>query len=491
MKKILIAILMMWPLCGWAQSPEEEGLQEVVEAIVRDEALENALVSVCVRTADGGTLVDIEAGRMMVPASNMKLITTGAAMHSLGADYRFETKIGHDGRIEDGVLYGNLYVVGGGDPTIGSKDSIAVDINRTFAQWKAILDGAGISRIEGRIVGDGRFFDGMSEHPTWLWNDIGTYYGAGATGLMFYENMQSFSVRAGTEVGSPVKIRPSYPRTPWMEFRYDCTTGEKGTGDQLYMYTSDLAPVAEIRGTFGIDRAEKRVDCSNKFPEYTCAAYFATYLKTNGISCPGGAADFRLCRDVETPDSLTILGSTCSPSLERIVFATNHASNNLYAETLYRTLGKAETGKACYDSCSVALRNIFNSLGVNPKGSNIVDGSGLSRQNYISADFMCRFLGAMMSSDCFSDYILTIPSPGSNGTLLYNMSSYSDTAKSRIKVKSGSMNGIRCYSGYVLPDRGGKDKIIVFSIMTNNCTAPSWKVRQLQDKIMAAIADFD
>ena len=97
---------------------------------------------------------------------------------------------------------------------------------------------------------------------------------AGVTGLMFYENIQSFNVSAGAEPGAPVNISPSYPAVPWMEFRYDCETGKAGTGDQLYMYTSDLAPVAEIRGTYGLERGKKRLDCSNKFPEYTCAVYF-------------------------------------------------------------------------------------------------------------------------------------------------------------------------------------------------------------------------
>jgi D-alanyl-D-alanine carboxypeptidase/D-alanyl-D-alanine-endopeptidase (penicillin-binding protein 4) len=123
----------------------------------------------------------------------------------------------------------------------------------------------------------------MMEHPAWLLEDIGTYYGAGTTGLMFYENMQSFRVSAGAEIGDSINIEPSYPEVPWMEFRYNCTTAEAGTGDQLFMFTSDLAPVAEIRGTFGVDRAAKRLDCSNKFPEYTCAYYFKEFLKSTMI----------------------------------------------------------------------------------------------------------------------------------------------------------------------------------------------------------------
>ncbi len=466
---------------------EVEGLQKVVETIVEDPALGEAVISICVRTGDGNTLVDIDGDNMVIPASNMKLISTGAALHALGADYRFETKIGHDGEIRDGVLHGNLYIIGGGDPTTGSKDSIAVEVGQTFAQWKKIICDAGIRRIDGHIVGDGRCFDGMTEHPTWLWEDLGTYYGSGSTGLMFYENMQSFNVSAGAQPGGNVNVTPSYPLTPWMEFRYSCETGKAGTGDQLYMYASDLAPVAEIRGTFAVDRKPKRIDCSNKFPEYTCASYFTDYLKGQGIPCSDGPADFRLCTGIKAGE-MNILGSTFSPSLKRILFETNHASNNLYAETLLRTIGREKTGKACYDSCYVALDNVFKELNISTKGSRIVDGSGLSRQNYISADFFCRFLGAMMSSPSFEDYISTLPSPGSKGTLANNMAKSPAELKVRIKVKSGSMNGVRCYSGYIIPTEGCKDDTIIFSIMTNNCTSPAWKVRQLMDKIMAALA---
>ena len=468
----------------------QNSLQEKVEAIAGDQALAEAVMSICVRNGEGNTLVDINAEDMVMPASNMKLISTGAAMHSFGPEHKFETGIGYDGEIKDGVLHGDLYIIGGGDPTTGSKDSIATALAETFAAWKKMITDAGIRRIEGKVFGDGRFFDGMAEHPTWLWNDIGTYYGAGATGLMFYGNMQSFMASAGSSEGAPVNIQPSYPSCPWMEFRYDCVTGKAGTGDQLYMYASDLAPVAEIRGTFAVDRSRKRVDCSNKFPEFTCASYFTDYLRANGISCGEGPADFRLCRPHEraAQDSIKIIGKTFSPELKRIIFETNHASDNLYAETLLRHLGKAATGSACYDSSLVALNGILKQLSVNSKGAKITDGSGLSRQNYVSADFMCRFLEAMMSSPYFEDYIHTIPSPGSNGTLAANMKDCPAEVKSRIKVKSGSMNGVRCYSGYVIPSQGCKDETIIFSIMINNCTSQTWKVRQLRDKIMAALA---
>ena len=468
-----------------------------IESLTADQTLAEAVVGVCARTGDGRSLADVNSTRMMVPASNLKLISTGAALNEFGPDFRFETSIGHDGVISDGILDGNIYIIGGGDPTLGSKDSIAVNLEIIFKEWADMIRKAGIKKINGSIIGDGRYFDGMTEEPTWLWNDIGTYYGAGTTGLMFYENMQSFSVSAGPEVGAEVKISPYYPEVPWMEFRYDCTTGEEGTGDRLYMYTSDLAPIAEIRGTFGVDRAGKRLDCSNKFPEYTCAHYFYNFLKKKGISCEGGVGDFRLDKSWKSNGEVRLLGKTHSPELSRIVFETNHASNNVFAETLMRSIGKRRTGSACYDSAYVAMDAALKALKVNTgKGFQMQDGSGLSRQNFVSADFICRFLEAMIDSPVFEEFAASLPSPGKDGTMFYNMKSYPASMKNRILVKSGSMNGVRCYSGYILPSgcslkemsEEDKDNIIVFSIMTNNCTSPTWKVRPLLDKMMAVLA---
>ena len=492
MKKTISLLLLLWCTAAIAQlKPEAEQAQAIIDSITSDPALKRAVVGIRAITGNGRTLVDINSDKMLVPASNMKLISTGAALHKLGPDYRFETAIGHDGSIENGVLKGNLYIIGGGDPTLGSKDSIAVNLEKVFGQWESLIREAGIRKVEGRIIGDGRAFEGMMEEPTWLWNDIGTYYGAGTTGLMFYENMLSFSVAAGERIGAAVKISPYYPLAPWMEFRYNCTTGENGTGDQLFMYTSDLAPVAEIRGTYGLDRGKKRLDCSNKFPEYTCAYYFMKHLKGKGIQCEGGAGDFKLDTDWKASGDIKILGKTYSPTLDRIIFETNHASNNLYAETLFRGLSREITGSATYASAYAALENVLKELGIEPNGADIQDGSGLSRQNYISAEFFCRFLEGMMSSPHFEEYAASLPSPGRPGTLSYNMKNYPESVRDRILVKSGSMNGVRCYSGYVIPTEGCKDDCIIFSILVNNCTSPTWQVRPLLDKIMGFLAGLN
>ena len=157
---------------------------------------------------------------------------------------------------------------------------------------------------------------------------------------------------------------------------------------------------------------------------------------------------------------------------------------------------------ACYDSSYVAMDDVLKSLKVSSTGLHLQDGSGLSRQNYVSADFFCRFLDAMMDSPSYGTFLYSLPSPGGNGTLSYNMKGQPENLRNRIKVKSGSMNGVRCYTGYILPSgteiQDGYDilseevrsRIIVFSILTNNCTSPTWKVRPLLDKIMITLASY-
>ena len=547
-----------------AQASVQASVQASIQALANDPALIQGIVGICARTLSGKEIVSVNADRMLIPASNMKLITTGAAMHALGPDYRFTTTLAYDGDIEEGVLHGNIYIIGGADPTLGSRDSIATPAETLFRQWEKMVRDAGISTVDGSIIGDGRYFEGAMEEVTWLWEDIGTYYGAGTCGLTFYENMISFSAAPGREIGDEVDMKPEYPETPWMEIRYKGTTAEAGTGDQLYMYTSELAPVAEIRGTLAMDKGRKRVDCSNKFPELTCATYFMRHLEKSGIRCLRGAGDFKLetgwmSRGEENRQSDTrcnepvqiTVGQTQSPILQSIAFETNHESNNVYAETLLRTMGVEFGGSSLYPQSISIMEQILGKgvhgcqgeensfensfeiegLGIDmSKGIFIKDGSGLSRGNLVSPDFFCRFLAAMSKSPAFDGWLNGLPSPGGNGTLSYNMKKYPESVRKRIRMKSGSMNGVRCYSGYILPEgyiaeeggcttgeggciteeggrtskeggcttkeggsptgegKGRNEDIIVFSVMVNNCTSPNWKVRPLIDKIIATIA---
>ena len=470
-------------------------IRRYVELVTAGETLRGAQLSVLAVTADGDTLVAWENDRRLIPASNTKLVTTALALHELGPDYRFETRLACAGPVEDGVLRGDLYIVGGGDPTLGVTDPEATPLRTLFGEWKKILSDAGIRRIEGRVVGDGRFLDGPIEQDTWMYQDLGTYYGAGGNGLSFYRNIFDVHVAAGTKPGDPVSVTPAYPELPWLRFSSTARTSAKGTGDKLYLFATDLAPVAEMRGTFAVDRSPKKEECSNKFGALTCAHYFRKYLTENGIPSAGIAdvtAAGRLRSETfedlgRAGDDLRVLGRTLSPTLLQIAARTNARSDNFYAETLYRTLSRVKNGSADYAVCRLAETAALRRLGMDPSVVRIVDGSGLSRDNGISPDFLCAFLRKMTESPVFGDFLSTLNRPGGPG-YAGRLQNEAPDLKERILYKSGSMEGVRCYSGYVLPSAGGDGAATVFSVMLNNCIAPPAKFLPLIDKIIALIA---
>lgn len=473
--------------------------QRYLEIVSGNEVLSNAAWGILAVTMKGDTVAAWNPGMRMIPASNMKLITTGAALHALGADFKYETRICCDGPVEDGVLKGDLYIVGGGDPTTASADSVAVPRIKLWEQWKGFLDKAGIKKIAGRVIGDGRYFDGPIENDTWESQDLGTDYGTGGDGLCFYRNVQEVKVSAGASPGDEVKVSPSFPDTPWMVYKLSCRTGPKGTGDNLYLFNSDVFPYAEIRGTFAVDRKPKTEYFSNKFGAYTCASYFCDYLRTHGIPVEGGAADVRMGRIrseltnlsygryAAKVDGMQVLGRTYSPPLWKIARETNHRSDNFYAETMLRTLGRRGRHSACYDSSRVAVREVLAGLGAPADGVRIEDGSGLSRKNYISPSYLVGFLRAMMDSPAFEEYAGSLPQPGT-GTLASRLKDQPEDVKGRFHMKSGSMNGVLCYSGYLEPRKGSRDETIVFSLMTNNVIAPTRDLTPIIDMILSSLA---
>lgn len=491
--KMLAAGSILLSMCMYtAEGQTRDDVTEAMKNVLGSDDFKGASVSMLAVTGDGDTLLCHDSGRLLIPASNMKLVSTALAMHSLGPDYRYGTGIGYSGTIEDGTLRGDLYIIGGGDPTIGSANPIATPLDTLFGEWMEMISDTGISHIEGNIVGDGRFFSGMDGHPTWEVCDAGTYYGTGTSGLSFYENVQDFNVSAGEMTGDPVNIEPGYPETPWMEFIYSCTTGKPGTGNSLYFYPDSFYPCGEMRGTFAVDRQPRTEHAANRFPEYTLAWYFWRFLADNGIESEEGPADtgpvFGICAMPQ--DSLKIIGRTFSAPLSDIIAETNRKSNNLYAETLMKTLGKEYCGSGCYDSSYVAVRGLLEETGVTGHRTIIRDGSGLSRENLLSADFLCDLLMKMTLSPSFEDFFNSLPRPGGIGTLEYEMQSVPFSIKDRIRMKSGSMGGVRCLSGYIIPETGAREDMIIFSLLVNGYTVPIYRIQRALDSIILSLAAY-
>ena len=510
MRKILFCLV----LIALRLSAAGQGsVQAYVEQMARQEPLRSASFGVLAVSSRGDTLARYNWQNKLVPASNMKLITTAAALSRLGSGYRYETALGYDGAIDStGCLHGHLYLIGGGDPTLGAEDDIAIPTDTLFSSWKALLDAAGIQTIDGFVVGDGRRLRGDLESPDWNLDDSGTYYGTGGDGLCFHENNLDFGIEPGDSLGAAPRII-SLMRydTPWLHISNHGVTGAKNSSNTLMFYTTDLAPYAQWRGSFPLGRKRYLTSVSNKYGALTAAHAFCCWLDEAGISVIDGPADIDrsgYIRGLERledgggesprslkaalPDSLVRMGSTWSPALSEIIRETNCRSDNFYAETLLRTLGVQAGGDGSYDSAVAAEKAILSKMGLQLGNSvKISDGSGLARNNYVSPDFLVRLLRAVWKSGARSTFLGSLPRPGGKGTLEQMMQKESSAVKKRFRLKSGSMNGVLCYSGYILPSDGASDagaNVIFVSIMTNNCSASAAKVRPLLEGLLLRIA---
>ena len=504
MSKRLLLISVALLLTAWSATagiPRTEA-QSAISKIRAQEPLRNALVGVLAVRADGDTLVSVDPRERLVPASNVKLLTTGLALHTLGADYRFETRIGYTGTIEDGVLKGDVYSLGGGDPTTGARTQSAEAVSKTFAAWTRLLTDAGVDRIEGRVLGDPRYFDGLTpQNLGWTFDDLGCNYGAGPAGLNFFENAQNFYITPGAAGAAP-NYRVQYPDTPWMRYANHAVTGPARSSNTLYYVNTTLAPRGEIAGSFPADRRGYTLECSNAYGAYTCAWYFRNYLQTLDIGVQGGWGDITPQGKIRTeldgsgplpdaaaPEEITVLGSTFSAPLSEIVRDTNGESDNFYAETLLKMVSLKSGLGAGQDDCQKAAEAGLRALGLRTDGAcQQFDGSGLSRKNYVSADFFVRFLRKMMTLPEWDAYFASLPVPGGKGTLENRFDKAPQEFKDRIHMKSGSMNGVRCFSGYILSTDGDPRHTIVFSLLVNNCTAASYLLVPALDGIIEALA---
>ncbi len=495
----IIPALALLCLISTGLAAQKTATQKLVSDYSRKEPLRSGIFGVlAMRGAD--TLAQHNRQLKMVPASNVKLITTGLALTRLGADWRFRTTLAYSGEIKDGVLEGDLYIVGGGDPTTGSASSCADSLSVTFARWKSLLDLGGISKINGRIIGDQRFFQRPSQGMSWQAEDFGYNYGAGPSGLNFFENSQSFLVTPAG-LGETPTIEPLFPDTPWMSYSNFAVTSTPGSGNTLYYLNTDFGPYGEFRGHFPPDRKPYTLECSNPFGAYTCAYFFHNYLMCNGILVSKGYADIGpdgnvrsdlLFSDIGSQaaarNSLVSLGEDYSPVLWKIVRDTNVESDNFFAEAMFNMLSENLYGHSCRDSSAIAEKELLIRMGLNPGNScSLIDGSGLSRKDYVSPEFFVRFLRKMYSGPVREYYIGSLPSPGGKGTLKYRMESAPQEIKARVKMKSGSMHGVLCFSGYILPAEKTAQPII-FSILTNNVSGPSRTVAAIIDEIILSLA---
>lgn len=482
MKKSTLLLLII-PCSLFAQNNDVQ--RYIDEKLKCDSIMKNTITGIYAVDHNDNVIAEWNADFPMLTASTMKTITTGTALELLGPEFRFETSLAYDGYLKDSTLFGNLYIIGGGDPTLGSTDTIATPLDTTFLAWANAVKCAGINRIEGFIVADDSFFADEVIPSSWSWGNISASYGSAPSGLIFYENKHTFTLRPGAKEGDCIDITSEYPSIPGMVYLNTAVTAEKGRGNRVSYYVSDLARVAKFEGTLALDRSQVKMESSNKFAPLSCAWHFKDYLKQYGVVCNDEVFTARDFPAIER-ENLVYISSTYSPALITIINVTNRVSNNLYAETLLKMVGKEMTGVGCYDSCYVAIDSMLSVMEVAKEGFTMSDGSGLSRQNYVSPRFFTNFYKQMEKSKYFDLYLNSLPVPGGPGTLSTVLRSEPESVKKRIHAKSGSLAGVRCYAGYVEANEG----LIRFAILVNNYSTATSKVQPLVEGFMKELAIY-
>ena len=484
MRKILFTVLMVFGFVayGFAQGGAQSYINKHMKT---DPNFRNAVIAICAVDEKGNVIAQWNPEMPLLTASTMKTISTGAGLHALGKDFKYKTQVAYTGEIKDGVLHGDVVIIGGGDPTLGSSDTLAYSIDSIFGVWAQGLKAAGIQRVEGNVVVDDSYFVREQMPDSWSWGNFGASYGAAASGLSFHENCQQFKLIPGKNVGDKVRVQAIYPQVPGLEIVNDMTTGEKGTGNRSAYYVQDMKCASQYLGTLAVDRGTVYETNSNRFPHLSCGFHFREYLVKNGIDCLPEIID---AVEVKCTAERKVIAETYSPELWEIVNVTNRVSQNMFAETILKTIGKELTGVGSYDSSFVALERVLVEMGVNTTGFTQEDGSGLSRQNYVSPKFFCNYYGKMQESGIFAEFFGSLPMPGGPGTLRSVLKNEDQKIKDRIHAKSGSLANVKCYAGYVQGSK--KYGLVRFAILTNNYAASTSQMQPKIEGFMKALATW-
>jgi len=402
-------------------------LRHLIDSLTTQTEFRNAEWGVLiVNPRTGDTLYSKNAGKLFMPASNMKIITSAAALTLLGPDYAYKTTFLADGPVHDSLLDGNLLVIGRGDPTIS-------DNMRGFATtaMDALADSIrahGIRQITGSLARIGDAFPDSIHGYGWEWDDLGEYYGAGVDELIFNEGMA-----------------PTTPRPPPDTVR-----------DSLYSGPAKDPATAYLNA-------------------------FNDALLRKQITVEAGVMESIL----PTPFKMDTLFTFVSLPMRNIIPALMKPSQNQIAEILLKTIGLERGGMGTADSARKIVGQQLLAWGVQPDGFVIRDGSGLSRHDLVSPETLVRVLDRIQQDTAFAVYYNAMPIAGVDGTLKDRMKG--TPAEGNVHAKTGSISAARSLSGYVTTSDGER---LIFSILANNWTTPSSAVTGIADQIAAALAAY-
>lgn len=480
-KHILFLLLLFVSASLFAQ--RETPLSKAVTAVHNDPTLKHASLSVCVYNAKTNTSVySYDAHRSMTPASLAKIFTTSVAFDKLGDKFRFKTTLSYSGTIDDkGVLHGNIYIIGGGDPMLGSFRYRQTCPDSIFAAWFRAIQSYGIKSIDGRVCYDATIFDNKPLHDTWQWGDVGNYYACGVSGLNFHENLYFLYFNAGAKLGYPAELVSVSPENIEVKNKNEVFTGASNSGDQVIVYGDPNSQNRLCRGTVPFGQKNFRVRAALPNSGETCARLFSIYLRNHKVNVYSSVSEV-----LSRPEGLNTIMEYHSNNLYELAQYTNFTSNNMYAESIYKYLGFKVFGTGSYENGAKVIETFFKNHNLESSGVRIVDGSGLSRSNRITTDFLCRYLTEVYHMPIYSDFVMTLGKVGESGTVKNMLPNLPQNVTMR--MKSGTMDGVRGFAGYLTTHSG---EVYSFAVLCNEYDCSGNQMKEKLETILYEISMLD
>ncbi len=451
--------------------------EQVMDSVIADTTLTGTSWSFCFADAITGEIIySYDADRNLASASVMKLYPTSVALSLLGPCYRYSTTLCLIGDLntKKGVLEGDVVIIGGGDPALGSE-YFAEHYGNLTAVWVSALKDAGVKRVRGSVAAAESIYDFNPVPSGWAWGDLGQYYGAGVYDININNNEYNIYITGRAE-GEPALIDSV------QDYGKDVSLTNyllsSGRTDRGYVYNAPYSSLAWVTGSVPAD-SSFILRASIPDPPFALLRKLDAAMREAGIEVDYEPGTERV--SVEGQKCINV-AVTFSPTLAEIVKVTNHESVNMYAEALRKHLGHEILGEGTYSAGSLVIRQFLDSIGCEPYEAVILDGSGLSSNNNISALMTVRLLVHMNNSAVSDAFVSSLPMGAVSGT----MKNYfrDEMFKGRVVAKTGTITSAKSFAGYFTTNSGRK---IAFTTFANGFTVPSRKITDNMERVVREI----
>lgn len=452
---ILLIFLLLFGKCGYGQL-------SVLEELLNTDGVRNAAVSISVkRVYDGKEIVTYNPEMALTPASVVKILPTWFALQEKGDDFYYRTNIYYTGEIKGGVLLGNIIISAVGDPTLDSRffpDHLFVK-----KLVEEILR-VGITQIRGRLLVEGAV-NGIDIPGSWMWEDISNYYGTLYLPFNYRDNACILNFQTGA-VGTSAKLISVSPNLPGIEI-LNKVKAVASNQDNAWIYGGPYSSVLCVRGTLPANRKSFKIKGALHNPVAACINELKDLLATKGIQVEN---------NIISDTTRVLLTYFDSPHLKEIVFHTNKASVNFFAEAMGALVSGNEWQKTVF--------TLLCEAGVNTQGITLYDACGLSPLNALPARVLTDLLTYIGKRE-HTAFLRSLPIGGVDRGLSGYCQAYPQL-NNNLRAKTGSMSGVRSLSGYLTNNKGER---LAFTILVNHYTCTVYQLQRAIGKFLSRLME--